>query len=76
MKIIGKVVSVSNGKLVVKTGKAHKPDKEIKLGEKVFDEKGNFVGNILEYFGPTDNPFLLVSAKKKTENYEGKELFI
>jgi rRNA processing protein Gar1 len=76
MKPIGKVVSISNGKLIVKTNKAHKPDKELRTGEKVFDDSGNFVGNIHEYFGPTKNPFLIISPKKNADHYQGRELFI
>jgi rRNA processing protein Gar1 len=76
MKMLGKVVSISNGKLVVKMSSHIAAGKDIRTGEKVFDETGNFVGNILEYFGPTEKPYVLVSSKKKPENYEGKEVFV
>lgn len=69
MKSVGKVVSLSAGKLVVRT------EEPLKAGSKVFDESGNFVGNVLEYFGPTDRPYVLVSPKKKADHYLGKELF-
>lgn len=69
MKSLGKVVSLSNGKLVLKT------DSLVKIRSKVFDEKGDFVGIVAEYFGPAMGPYLLVSPKKKPEPYVGKELF-
>lgn len=69
MKSLGKVVSLSNGKLVLKT------DSLVRIGSKVFDEKGDFVGIVTEYFGPTMGPYLLISSKKKAEPYVGKELF-
>lgn len=69
MKSLGKVVSLSNGKLVLKT------DSLVRVGSKVFDERGGFVGIVSEYFGPTMGPYLLVSPKKKPEPFLGKELF-
>ena len=69
MKLIGKVVSISEGKLVVKANDLLRP------GTKVFDEAGNFVGIAVNYFGLTKKPYLLVSPKKKPEPYRGKEIF-
>lgn len=69
MKSLGKVVSLSNGKLVLKT------DKLVKIGAKVFDEHGTFIGTVVDFFGPTLGPYLLVSPKKKPEPFLGKELF-
>jgi len=69
MKSLGNVVSVSKGKLVVKTSEP------LKAGHKIFDESGNFVGNVLEFFGPTEKPYVLVSPKKNADHYLGKELF-
>lgn len=69
MKSLGKVVSISNGKLVLKT------DDLVKVGTKIFDEHGNFVGNAIEYFGPTLGPYILISPKKRPEPYLGKEMF-
>lgn len=69
MKLLGKVTSISDGKLVLKT------DDLVKIGAKVFDERGNFVGNVIDYFGPTMGPYLRVSPKKGPDQYLGKELF-
>ena len=69
MKSIGKVVSISEGKLVVRA------DDLVKPGTKIFDETGNFVGIAVNYFGLTKKPYLLVSPKKKAEPYRGRELF-
>jgi rRNA processing protein Gar1 len=69
MKSIGKVVSISEGKLVVRA------DDVVRPGTKVFDESGKFVGTAIDYFGLTKKPYLLVSPKKSPEPYRGKELF-
>ncbi|MBI1973349.1 hypothetical protein HYS54_00905 [Candidatus Micrarchaeota archaeon] len=69
MKMLGKVVSMSDNKLVLKT------DKLVKLGSKVYDERQRFIGNVIDYFGPTMGPYLLVSAKRGGESLVGKELF-
>lgn len=69
MKSLGKVISLSNDKLVLKT------DSPVRLGTKIFDEHGNFVGIVTEYFGPTMGPYLLIAPKKRPEPYLGKELF-
>ncbi|MBI4214897.1 hypothetical protein HY546_02790 [archaeon] len=69
MKSLGKVVSVSEGKLVLKT------DKLVKLGSKMYDERSRFIGTVVDYFGPTMGPYLLVSAKKGGEALVGKQLF-
>lgn len=69
MKSLGKVVSISEGKLVLKTSEL------VKIGTKIFDEQGNFVGTAIDYFGPTLGPYIVISPKKKPEPYMGKELF-
>ena len=69
MKKLGRVVSLSDDKLVLKT------EELIKIGAKVFDEEGKFVGNVIDYFGPTVGPYVLVSTKREPSQYVGKELF-
>lgn len=69
LKSLGKVVSISEGKLVLKT------DAMIKVGGKVFDEQGIQIGTIVDYFGPVGGPYVLVSPKKTPEPYVGRELF-
>jgi rRNA processing protein Gar1 len=69
MKSLGEVKSISGNKLVLRT------DDVLKIGTKIFDEHGNFVGNVVEYFGSTKHPYVLVSPKKSPDRYSGKELF-
>lgn len=69
MKSIGKVVSISDGKLVVRA------DDVVRPGTKIFDESGKFVGTAVDYFGLTKKPYLMISPKRKADNYLGKELF-
>jgi rRNA processing protein Gar1 len=69
MRKLGRVVSLSGDKLVLKT------DKLVKIGAKIFDEQGKFVGNAIDYFGPTMGPYILVSPKRDAGEYVGKELF-
>lgn len=69
LKSLGKVVSLSEGKLVLKT------DSAVKVGSKVFDEQGKFVGNVLDYFGPLNGPYLLISPKRRTDALLGKQLY-
>ncbi len=69
MKRLGRVVSISDDKLVLKT------EQLVKIGAKVFDEEGKFVGNVIDYFGPTVGPYVLVSPKRDPTKYMGKELF-
>jgi len=69
MKSLGKVVSLSEGKLVLKT------DSLVKIGSKVFDERGNFVGIVEGYFGPVMGPYLLIGPKGTGNRYLGKQLY-
>lgn len=69
MKSLGRVVSMSEGKLVLKT------DKLVKLGSKIYDEQGRHIGTVIDYFGPTRGPYLLISPIKAAEPLQGKELF-
>ena len=73
MHKVGRVVSVSEDKLVLKT---EHPEKLVKIGAKIFDEKGIFVGNVIDYFGPTIGPYLLVSPKSRDPGeFVGEELY-
>lgn len=69
MRSLGKVVSISEGKLILKT------DCLVKLGSKLYDEKGRLVGTAVDYFGPTLGPYVVVSPKRSPEPYLGKELY-
>jgi rRNA processing protein Gar1 len=69
MKSLGKVVSIVEDKLVLKT------DSLVKIGSKIFDGHGRFVGTVIDHFGPAGGPYLLISPKKRPGKLLGKELF-
>ncbi|MBS3060853.1 MAG: hypothetical protein J4432_05095 [DPANN group archaeon] len=69
MKKLGVVKSINEGKLVLKT------EKLVKIGAKIYDEEGAFVGTVIDYFGPTMGPYLLISPKKAPEPFYGKDLY-
>ncbi len=71
MKRLGRVVSIHDDKLVVQLEVEKKP----KIGDKVFDDKRNFIGHILEYFGSVKNPAAIVSCRKDPGRYLNKEVF-
>jgi rRNA processing protein Gar1 len=66
---LGRVVSISDGKLVLKT------DELIKLGSEVYDDSKRHVGTVVDYFGPTMGPYLLVSPKKDPGKLVGEFLY-
>ena len=70
MKSLGHVISISKGKLLIRT------ERKLREREKIFDESGNFVGTVLEIFGPVERPYVLISPKKEPTHYMGKELFV
>ncbi len=69
MKRIGRAVSISDGKLVVKT------ERLVKIGSEVFDDAGRHIGTVVDYFGPTMGPYVLVSPKKDPAPLVGQELY-
>jgi rRNA processing protein Gar1 len=69
MKHLGTVIQIKKNGLVVQV------DQLPKIAEKVFDDKENFVGNVIEFFGPTKKPFVIVSTKHDPEKYRGEKLF-
>jgi len=69
MRKIGRVVSISEKKLVLKT------DKLVKMGSEVFDDGGRHVGTVIDYFGPTMGPYLLISPKRDPNPFVGKDLY-
>lgn len=60
---------MSDGKLVIKT------DELIKLGSEVYDDSNRHVGTVVDYFGPTMGPYMLVSAKKDPGKLVGEYLY-
>ena len=69
MKKLGRVVSVSDGKLVLKT------EELVKLGAEVYDDGERHIGTVIDYFGPTMGPYLLISTKKDAGQLVGEELY-
>ena len=69
LKKIGRVVSVSDGKLVVKA------EGTIKIGAEVYDSGERHIGTVSDYFGPTAGPYLLISTKKEPGQLVGEELY-
>jgi len=69
MQKLGRVVQIHEEKLVLKT------DKLVKIGSRVYDDKERWVGTVIDYFGPTMGPYLLVSPKKEAASLVGKELY-
>ena len=57
MDLLGKVVQVLEDKVVVEVSQLPK------LRKKVYDKKEKFVGTVVDYFGPTKKPFVVVSTK-------------
>jgi rRNA processing protein Gar1 len=48
-----------NGKLILRLNS----DKNLKLGEKVFNSKLREVGKIQDIFGPVNNPYISITPK-------------
>ena len=71
MRKLGNVVSIRDGKLVIKA----EGENLAKIGTKVFDEKGQFVGPIIDFFGPIKGPYMVVSPRKKPDQYLNQAIF-
>ena len=70
MRRLGTVVSVSEGKLVLKT------EKLVKIGSRTYNEKEIYVGTVIDFFGPTDGPYVLVSPESREPGeFIGEELY-
>ena len=69
MKKLGKIVSKEKKHIVLKT------DKLVKLGAKIFDEKGILIGHVTDYFGPVDGPYMLIKPTRDAEHLIGKEVY-
>lgn len=69
MKLIGRVASIHDKKLIVKSPVS------LDKGKKVYDDGEEFVGEVVEYFGPTDTPYLVIATKKDPERYLGEKVY-
>ena len=69
MKLLGRVSSIHDGKLIIKS------PGQFKKGKKVYDDGEEFVGEVIEWFGSTKKPYLIISTKKDPERYLGEKIY-
>lgn len=72
MKKLGRVVSFDEKKIVLKT------DELVKIGSEVYDEGERHVGTVIEYFGPTMGPYVIIGTKMNKKDVKflvGKTLY-
>ena len=72
MKCLGKVAHLDNNNraIVIATNKVEK-------NTKVFDAESNLVGRVVNIFGPVNEPYLAISAKKglRITKLVGREVY-
>lgn len=69
MKKLGKAVSLKGNKVVLKT------DKELKKGDKIYDEKRRLIGNVVKFLDKEDGGYPLVSPRKPPKPILGEKLY-
>ena len=72
MKCLGKVahLDIKNRAIVITT-------KKVEKNTKVFDAESNLVGRVVNIFGPVNEPYLAISAKKglRITKLVGREVY-
>ena len=72
MKCLGKVAHLDskNSAIVITTNKVEK-------NTKIFDSESNLVGRVVNIFGPVNEPYLAISAKKglRITKLVGREVY-
>ena len=72
MKCLGKVAHLDNKNraIVITTNKVEK-------NTKVYDAESNLVGRVVNIFGPVNEPYLAISAKKglRITKLDGREVY-
>ena len=72
MKCLGKVahLDIKNRAIVITT-------KKVEKNTKVFDAESNLVGRVVNIFGPVNQPYLAISAKKglRITKLVGREVY-
>ena len=72
MKCLGKVAHLDskNRAIVITTNKVEK-------NTKIFDSESNLVGRVVNIFGPVNEPYLAISAKKgiRITKLVGREVY-
>lgn len=69
MKKLGKVASIDDGKLILKT------DEVLEKGDQVYDESGRFIGNVIGFSNEEYGEYAVISPKKDPEPLRGKKLY-
>lgn len=62
--------SGSSGRLIVRL------EADTRIGEPVYDGKGNRVGTVFDIFGPVEAPFASVRTREDDEETQHKALFL
>jgi len=64
-------LSKSSGNLILKA------ERNVRIGDKVFDDNGNKIGIVFDLFGPVSNPFVAVKpGQVHPDRYVGGSLFM
>ena len=64
-------LSKSSGNLILKA------ERNVRIGDKVFDHDGRKIGSVFDLFGPVSNPFVAVKpGQRNPDVYIGKSLFM
>ena len=64
-------LSKSSGNLILKA------ERNVRIGDKVFDYDGKKIGTVFDIFGPFSNPFVAVKpGQGNPEGYIGRSLFM
>lgn len=69
MKKLGKVASIEEGKLILKT------DKTLNEGDQVYDESQRFIGNVIGFKDKEYGQYAVISTKKNPEPLRGQKLY-
>lgn len=69
MKKLGKIVSIKDGKLILKTKNA------VKKGKKVYDESERFIGNVIGFQDEEYGEYAIISSKKKPKALVGEKIY-
>ena len=70
MKKLGRIISRQKKRVVLKTNHL------VKIGARIFDEKGILIGHAIDYFGPVDNPYVIIKPTRgEPGKLVGKEVY-
>lgn len=69
MKKLGKIVTVKDGKAILKT------KEPVKKGKKVYDESKRFIGNVIGFKDEEYGEYAIISPKKKPDSLMGEKVY-